>query len=407
MIEVTGLLEAGRLVSFLFGFGTLLLVLKICKELYDKKTSHLAMFLLASSPAFFALSAHIMQETMMVFFSTLSILSLLKYREEKRNRYLFAVGISIFLSAFAKWPGIFTLIGVGICLLYTEKERAFRKPAIYVSMFFPLILSLAWYFHIQEVAVSVSPSRHLIGRLFFNLEASFLKVIKDTGFELTTRVPLTTLLLALVGISQRKNKDRIILAWLLSGIVFYLIFLQGAFKHGHYGFLMVPPLAILGSRSIISISGKIRRLLKTREMSIFLTFFITFLTATAGGAIYLHIYYEESYGSYVKDAKLAGNYLQQNAGDNGLIALDSQSRIVYYHTNLDIDRIRTTSRLENISIKPKIFVFQVKNPAGENPVTFKGFLTESKLNEKIASLRDFHYIKDNSYFRIIMKNRDN
>jgi 4-amino-4-deoxy-L-arabinose transferase-like glycosyltransferase len=405
----TGHIEAGRIVSLMFGIGTLLLTFKICELLYGRKTGHVAMLLLSTSLLFIVVSTVMMPETTMLFFSALSIFLLMKFLETDNKKYLFAVGAAAFLSAFAKWPGIFTLVGVGTYLLHRKGFRILRDPAFHVSMFVPVFLCLIWIFHIQSIALKPVLGG-LFNYLFFNLEAPLHEVFAHVGYELTIYVPLTTLGLALAGIVLTKEKNRLPLFWLMGGTFFYLLFLKGAAGHHHYSSLMLPPLAILGAQGAVALSNKVGSIIKRRRQPILLVLSVILVLITFGGIGYISHYFHQRYGLYVDDMCLSGEHIQNKAGENGLVALSGDAVYVYlFHTSIDISRIRIIDLPYDESINelvetPKIIVAVVKNPEGKPPL--KVGLSENEFEDelgKILALDNYRLLKGHSYFRIITK----
>lgn len=405
-----GHIEAGRIVSFMFGMGTLLLTFKICGLLYGRKTGYVAMLLLATSPLFIVVSTVMMPETTMLFFSALSVFLLMKFLETDNNKYLFAVGATAFLSVFAKWPGIFTLVGVGGYLLHKRGLKILKNPAFHALIFIPVFLSLIWIFHIQSIAMKPMLGEGLLNYLFFNLTAPLSEVFTNVGYELTIYVPLTTLGLALAGIVLTKKENRLPLFWLMGGALFYLLFLKGAAGHYHYSSLMLPPLAILGARGAIALSNKVESMVKTRRHPILPALSIILVLIAFVGIGYIYHYFHQRYELYAEDMHLSGEYIQNNSGENGLVALSGDATYVYlFHTSIDIARIRIIDPPYSESIKeleetPKIIVVVVKNPEGKP--SLEDGLSENEFEDelgKILALDNYQLLKGYSYFRIVTK----
>ncbi|KXB07882.1 hypothetical protein AKJ58_01545 [candidate division MSBL1 archaeon SCGC-AAA385D11] len=408
MISITGWAEAGRIVSLFFGAGTLLLMYNISKGWYDQRTGTLAMFFLAVSPLFLQGSVHIKRATTMLFFSVLSILFLMKYLKNERNRYLLATGIAVFLSAFSKEVGIFTFFVVGGYLLYKKRFKILRNPMVYVAALIPVLLMFSWYLHIESIPTSVAPAPpagQISDRIFFNLDAPLFRVLSETAVELAVAIPIATLGLALVGVGQWKEKDRLILFWLLAGVLFYLVFLQGSFHHTHYSTFMLPPLAIFSARGTITLSKKLSSLLKIGENLAPLTVVLIVLLLTAGGFGFLYFSLLRPNEAYEKEIRLIGSYVEKNAGEKGLIAIDVWP--VYYHAfPIDINRIKTIhspypETIDNLSERPKIIVLNVK------PHPDLGWMgrtntvaSESEVGE-ILSMDNYQMSKALTYFYVI------
>jgi 4-amino-4-deoxy-L-arabinose transferase-like glycosyltransferase len=249
-IELTGWTEAGRLVSLLAGLSTLAVLFAILEEFdFDRDIRLGALVFLATSPLFLLLSGAIMQETLMLFFSTLAMYVFARYVRTGDERYLLATSLPIFLSSFSKWPGIFTLIPIALFLSWDERWRIFRHWQAYLVAIIPVSLSLLWFFYLSSVSTS-PPSGNIAIRLLFNVQTSPVTTVVRLTRYWMTRLPGTHLLLALVALGSFRRFDErevFFVSWLAGGVLYVVVFLAGAVFHDHYSALMLPPLAVLAA----------------------------------------------------------------------------------------------------------------------------------------------------------------
>lgn len=402
-IKMTGSIEAGRFISFLFAVATLVIVYKICELLrYDRKTRFMAVLFLAFSPLFLWVSTEVMQETTMLFFSTLSIFFLLKYFQRNNNRYLLTTGFAVFLSAFAKWPGIFTLIPILVYLYHKERFKPLRNPSFYFMVLLPIVLCGAWMLHIESISKTSALGKTQPGTILaLESPMQLLEVV----FQWGSRFLPTTLLFALIGlIYRRKNKEFSLLAsWLAAGVLFYFIFLQAAVTfHHHYAALMLPPVALLAAQGGSYLSGKLTFKWKLKKYVFLLIIAMITIALAAGALTYLLLIYTKSpnFQTYASELEETGQYVNQITTENDVIAV-YKNQSVYFFLSIEINRFKCFRRpfresLEGLGF-PNIVIVQKKEyTSGEIEVSQQDL-------DDILTLDNYYIAKDLSYFCIIRK----
>lgn len=410
-ISTIGSVEAGRLISFLFGLGTLFLVYKISKLWFDSKTGHLAMLLLCLSPLFILNSITIKRETMMLFFSVLSFFFLSKYRIEDKDRFLILTGAALILTAFSKPVGVFVFVGVGLYLLYRERLRIFRKPAFYIGMIVPGLMGLVGFVvpYLQHGGTSAP------WQLINYLDVSPLLVIKDIAIEFSALLPLPVLILAVAGMKQAKGLGNMSIFWLLSGALFYIVFLSGAYFHTHYASLMLPPLAIMGARGIGPMSGKLSKLFGRKEDLHKIALPIAILIALSS-LTYSYATFMKPNEPYVHEMENVGSYVYQEVGIGGTVALTQNAEAVFFHIpsdNIEIKRMykKGADALENLDELPDAIVVRTKPPVRPPTYTPQGKnskwgeiprIPENELN-RILRLDNYRVAKEFEHFTVIAR----
>ncbi len=351
---------------------TLLILYRISGRLgFSKITSITSTFILATSPLFLHLSGSIMQETTMIFFSCFSIYLLINYLNKEKELYLFLSSITISLSAFAKWPGIFTLIPFFLILFRREKLGIFKKPVFYFLGGLPIILSVGWLMYIKSISV-VAPGGKLFVRLFFNLDISIPLLLAHTIHKWALVLPATTIFLAITGLYKIKISEEkyfLLISWLFSGFLFYLIFLHGSVYHDHYAALMLPPISILAGLSVERISSKIPKpklgsfRLNKKKVSgiIIITLSLSTILFVVFNPLAFTVSVEnpEHFRRESKDIQRVGNYLEQIRSEGDNVALGRRAQFVFYKTSIDIDHIVligepvTAEKLRSLNINPQ------------------------------------------------------
>jgi hypothetical protein len=256
-VRLTGWTEAGRLVSVLSGVSTIPVLYATLRELDVERDVRLgALVFLATSPLFVLLGGAIMQEALMILCSTVAMYTFARYVGTGEERYLLLTAVPVFLSTFAKWPGVFILVPIGLFLLWDERWRVFRHWQAYAVAVVPVSLSLGWFLYISSVSMS-PPSGDIANRLVINVRTTPVETVVRLGRYWLTRFPATHLLFAVVGLSALgldNRRDVFVVAWLAGGLSYVLVFLSGAVFHDHYSALMLPPLAILAAQGLRKLS---------------------------------------------------------------------------------------------------------------------------------------------------------
>jgi hypothetical protein len=351
-----------------------------------------------------------MPETTVLFFSALSIFFLMKYSQTNKNKYLLLMGGAGFLSAFAKWPGIFTLAGAGTYLLYTKRWKILKNPFFHLAIFGPVLLCLTWIMSIPFERPSFYISEELLGyHMIFFLDKPLSQILANIAVDMVIYLPITIFALAIIGIVFSKGGRELPLFWLFGGLLFYLLFLKGI-GHHHYHYLMLPPLVIFGARGTFLLSRKVASVLKRERNLILLFFSLAILLVGAAGVGYVGSHFHQKYKAYAEDMELAARYVKHNAGEEGLIAY-SDAWVYFLTTSIDISRIRDLGgygeSIENLENTPKIVVLIVGNPAGKPPIQGE-FILENEFEavlDKILLLDNYRIVKGDSYFRVMVKER--
>lgn len=134
-----------RFFSALFGFGTIILIYLISKNLFKSRLIALFACFVASLDGLLLVMSRIgMNDSYFVFFSLLALFLLLKNKEV-------LMGISLGLAISSKWTAAFAIFSIGVFFLYKNRKDAYKliktfalfllAPAIiYIISYLPFFL---------------------------------------------------------------------------------------------------------------------------------------------------------------------------------------------------------------------------------------------------------------------------
>ena len=241
----------GRLASFIFALGTLLVVFWGTRRLFSKRSAALAVLMLSSSVCFFQASHKMLVDNALCFAITLALFAfILAYAGQLRNGYrLFWLGLGLaFLSK--------GLIGVAIpavavvLFMVWQKDFAFRKLEPIGALLFvglPLLafelalwqrggLPYLWTFNVyNQLGRFVSGSLYEGGHV-----RPFYYYLTNLWLE---GAPWSLLLVPLLFKLRRPDTNtRFLLTWFGGGI---LLLSCAATKRGLYLLPLMPAMAVL------------------------------------------------------------------------------------------------------------------------------------------------------------------
>lgn len=221
-----------RLVPLLFTLGSLLVLIRLFNYLKFKPAAIIAGLAVALTPMWRYFSLMPSQEALIIFFSLLSVLSLL--RNQKKLFYF-----SVILNGLSGWAGYW--LYPWLFLLNKRRSWLIKAMAILGAVF---LLHLG---HVFWLTGSVAG-----GGLFEALKLR-LNLAGTEGFTWWNYLILekqrlaafyTLTLLAVAAISTLWKRERLILALLGWGISYPLIFPNVVFVHDYFNIFFIPYLAV-------------------------------------------------------------------------------------------------------------------------------------------------------------------
>jgi hypothetical protein len=111
-----------RLISAIFGTGSILLIFFIGKNLANKYIGLVSAFLMAFSYWHIAWSRQVRAYSMLVFFAMLTLFFIIKYEKNNKNKYLLLAFIAIIFSILAKSSSGMLILPAFIVYIFLKKK---------------------------------------------------------------------------------------------------------------------------------------------------------------------------------------------------------------------------------------------------------------------------------------------
>jgi hypothetical protein len=235
-----------RVVAVLFGLGTIVVCYLLGALLYDRRTGLLAGGILALMPYHVVVSRQALLDGPEVFFTTLALYALAKYRTSAQPRWLYALGGMLGLAFLTKETA---LIVLGAVFIYFALDAEVRLTRRVVVLSVGLFVALAFVYPIATSFGGASKS----GKSFF-LWQLLRKPNHGYSFYPDTAIPdLGILVIAAAAAAlfvlrrERSWRETMLLCWI--GVPF-LFFNAWPTKGYQYLLLIAPPIAVLAARGL-------------------------------------------------------------------------------------------------------------------------------------------------------------
>jgi tetratricopeptide (TPR) repeat protein len=302
------LVITARFVDALFDLMTIIVIYKLGQEVLNKKVGIIAALLLAVSPLHVTLAHLIQVDTILTFFSALSILYIVRIYSSGDRKWYIMAGLSIALATSSKYTGAFLLFpffGAHLLRSGTLREAAqtLNHPPIYLSIllsalvFFclnPFIILSPGEFrqdfsyeqaHMSAGHLGVDASKSAFDFYFFHILPNALGV---AGFIVSIGVIAFNII--------RKNKKEIVTA--IFPVIYLIIVSTWEMRADRYILPIIPLLITFVSAGVFLIGDyilkKSRRIgtadrIKTQKMVIYGAVTIVLaIQPLYNSAIYLH-----------------------------------------------------------------------------------------------------------------------
>lgn len=235
-----------RIISIIFStFGALFLYL-LTKKLLGIKIALTASLYYALNSYSIFYSRVVMPDPIFVSLSIISLYWCLKWVDSKKLLHGFLLMVTFSLAMLVKPYAIFMAIPMVYWVLINQKLSALKKPLNYlivIGSFLPLIL---WRLHRNNHLEGTFASTWLLNGGDIRFKGAFFRWII---FDRFNRLIFATggFVLFVLGVikSHISKKRSLIFVWLLSVLLYIIIFAKGNVNHDYYQLPIMPVGAIL------------------------------------------------------------------------------------------------------------------------------------------------------------------
>jgi hypothetical protein len=257
-------LLAGRLVSVFSGFGALVGIFMLTKELFNKKTAFLAAFLYVVFPLFVLYDKMALVDAMLTMFGVWSLWLAVKMAKERKLVYALLLGGTLGFAYLTKSPAVFFVILSFLSGLFIDfkKKQEVSQVVKFIALFVVAFIIAQGFYNILRL----SPMMHMVARKNSTFVRSFSEVLKDPFFNfwgnlkgvgkwIINYVSIPLIVLSILGIGiKTKNKwrEKLFLSfWFFGPLLAYSLF--GKVLYPRYILFFTPALMIFTAHTIIQL----------------------------------------------------------------------------------------------------------------------------------------------------------
>lgn len=235
----------GRVVSVLFGLGTVLLVYLLGKTLYNAWTGSIAALFLTLMPYHVIVTRQVLLDGPLTFFATLTLLLLAKFARTRSPQWLWAVGAGMGLTFYAKETGIILTASIYAFLALCPKIRVrLRDLVISTSILAAILFSYPLSLALAGGGASEKARGYLVWQLL-------RRPNHEWTFYPTTVPPALGLLLLATAVAglwwlrrQHSWRETLLLTWIAVPVVFFQLWPVKGFQ---YLLPVAPSVAVLAA----------------------------------------------------------------------------------------------------------------------------------------------------------------
>jgi hypothetical protein len=220
----------GRIISFLFSLGTIIIFFRLSKYLFNIKEAMVASFFFSLSPLLMITSNSIQPESVMFFFYIFAVFQFIRCVDSHFGKYYFSTIILTSLALLCK----ITAINIGILfiliIIINKGWRFLFKPKVILLGVLSIMPSIIWYTYSHRFYTQYGNSLGLsneyawVGLDFFTNSYFIKGIIKQELIHVWTYSGAVIFLLALVSTKIIKKRSIIFPAcWLVAVAIFYFI----------------------------------------------------------------------------------------------------------------------------------------------------------------------------------------
>jgi 4-amino-4-deoxy-L-arabinose transferase-like glycosyltransferase len=272
-------LFAARLVAVVFSILSLWAVFELAYRMYGGKAALFSVALLGIMPGYFWLSQMALLETMLVFFTTISLLFFYRWLTTRQDKMLVLSGLSVGLGSLAKYQmivaGIIMLLSI-LFLARNQLKLALKRFSITIVTAVAVVIP--WVVIAYQVYASQILSQWLYALQVGNPERSiysdrfpapifyFIEIVWP--YDSVHPVSLFLYIAGLAGLGfltwRRRPQDKYLLIWFASIFVFFTLI---ANKEWRYVLPLFPALAISAAVGVLALHGRIADAWKNQSVA--------------------------------------------------------------------------------------------------------------------------------------------
>ena len=264
--KLFGVWEAtGRLISFFFALGTLIIFFRLSSYLFTQRTAIAVSSFFALSPLLMITSNTVQPDSMMFFFYVFSAFSFIQWIDNQSTKYYIFTFVFTALALLCKLPAI--NIGIFFVLIIVIKKdwRFLLKPKVILLGILSVLPSIIWYSYSHTFytrygnSLGLSNQYAWISPEFLTNSLYIRGIIKQELINVWAISGPFIVLLALFSTKLIKSKNIIFpVCWLASAVIFYIIAARTTSSPSsyYYHIFSTPAASMLLGISVIEIFDK-------------------------------------------------------------------------------------------------------------------------------------------------------
>lgn len=273
-------LFAARLVPVAFSILSLWTIFELAYRMYDGKTALLSGILLGVMPAYFWLSSLSLLETMLVFFTIISITFFYCWLKNHKDRMLVLSGVALGLGFLTKYQMVVTAIILVFSIIFLARNQvkfAFKKFSLTIVA--AVLVIVPWIVIAFEAYASQILTQWVYALQVGNPERSvysgrfpipvFYLIEMVWPYDVFHPISLFIYVAGLAGLVylawRRRSEDKLVIIWFVCIYVFFTLITN---KEWRYVVPLFPALALSAAAAFFALYGRIEHSWKGTQRSV-------------------------------------------------------------------------------------------------------------------------------------------
>ncbi len=328
-------LFAARLVPVIFSVLSLWAVFELTYQLYKGKVAILSTIMLGVMPGFFWLSGIALTETMLVFFTTTTILFFYRWITTHQNKMLVLSGLTLGLGFLTKYQMIVSALILLFSIFFLARNQikySLKKFCVIIGT--AILVVTPWIIIAYEIYAAQILNQWFYALQVGNPERSVYSerfpipifYLIDMVWPYDTLHPISIFIYAagLLGLVffawRRKQEDKFVLIWFITIYVFFSLITN---KEWRYILPLFPTIAISASVLFLTLYGKLENIWRKKNSNVnreklaklAAGLLITFMVGSVAYSVYDTYDYVSKYQITI-DIQGATNYALNNIEAN-------------------------------------------------------------------------------------------